>query len=128
MKYVANTIAILLGLLFVMGGSVFLAGKAPIPEFPEGSPIALFNAAMIPTGYMHFVKVFEVLGGILIAIPRTRNLGLVLLGPVVVNILASHVFILRGEGLFSVPVLFVTIATAFLLWTRRGSFLALLRA
>ena len=32
-------------------------------------------AAFGPTGYMTFIKVLELLGGILVAIPRTRRLG-----------------------------------------------------
>lgn len=55
--------------------------------------------AMGPTGYLTFVKVCEVLGGVLVAVPRTRVLGMLVLGPIVVNILAFHVFIAGGEGL-----------------------------
>jgi hypothetical protein len=39
------------------------------------------------------VKTFEFVGGILVMIPRLRNIGLLLLGPVIVNILAFHVLI-----------------------------------
>jgi hypothetical protein len=35
-----------------------------------------------------------------VAIPRTRNFGLLILGPILVNILAFHVFITKGAGLF----------------------------
>ncbi len=47
-----------------------------VPEMPEGTPIAHFNAAVMPTGYMTFIKVFEFVGGILVMIPRLRNIGL----------------------------------------------------
>ena len=36
---------------------------------------------------------FEFIGGIVVMIPRLRNIGLLLLGPVIVNILAFHVFV-----------------------------------
>ena len=36
----------------------------------------MFLGAMYMTGYLAFVKVLEILGGILVAIPKTRNLGL----------------------------------------------------
>ena len=45
-----------------------------------------------PTGYVKFVKTFEFTGALLVMIPRLRNLGLLLLGPVIVNILAFHLF------------------------------------
>ena len=70
-----------------------LLGLGPTPEPPpEGTPPAHFFAAFGPTGYLSFVKVCEVVGGLLVAIPRTRNLGLLVLGPVIVNILAFHLF------------------------------------
>lgn len=79
----------------------------------------------MPTGYMKFVKAFEVIGGILVAIPRTRNFGLLVLGPILVNILAYHAFVLKGEGLFSIPLLIFCAMALYLLWCGRREFLAL---
>ena len=61
---------IVLGLLFIMASVMFLFKLAPEPKLPEGTPIAMFKGAFGPTGYMKFVKVFELIGGILVAIPR----------------------------------------------------------
>lgn len=69
MKHLPTIAGILLGLLFVMSASVVLFGLAPKPEIPAGSPVAAFMAAFGPTGYLTFVKVLELLGGILVAIP-----------------------------------------------------------
>ena len=75
---------------------------------------------------MTFVKIFELLGGIFVAIPRTRNLGLLLLGPVIVNILAFHIFIMNGAGLVD-PILLIIVGLAlYLLWVGRKKFAALL--
>lgn len=121
-KYLPVVAGIVLGLLFVMSGLVVLLKLAPMPKLPEGSPAALFMGAFGPTGYMNFVKVLEVLGGVLVAIPRTRNLGLLVLGPIIVNILAYHIFITGGEGLFE-PVLGIIVAlAAYLLWAGRKAF------
>src|SRR5712672_1848040 len=105
-KYPPIIAGVILGLLFVMASVMFFLKLGPQPKFPEGSPPALFMGAFGPTGYMHFVKVFELLGGIFVAIPRTRNLGLLLLGPVIVNIIAFHIFITGGQGLLD-PMLLV---------------------
>ena len=113
---------ILLGLLFVMSGVVVLFKLVPIPEIPEGTPPAHFMAAFGPTGYLTFIKVLEVLGGLLVAIPRTRHLGLLVLGPILVNILAYHAFVMKGEGLFAVPMLIIVALTLYLLWTERKAF------
>ncbi len=128
MKIAANIAGALLGLLFVLSGFVYFFQLIPTPEFPEGSPIALMMGAFGPTGYFDFVKALEIIGGVLIAIPATRNLGLLVLGPILVNILAFHTFITKGAGLFDPPLVFITAAMAFLLWTRRKAFVALVTA
>ena len=67
------------------------------------------------------------LGGILVAIPRARNFGLLVLGPILVNILAFHAFVMKGEGLFSPLLLIITALAAYLLWCGRKAFAGLLR-
>ncbi len=112
----------LLGLMFIAFGLMFLLGLVPEqPAPPEGSPTALFMGAMAPTGYLTFVKVLEVIGGALVALPRTRNLGLLVLGPILVNIVAFHVFI-AGEGLLDPLLLVIGALAAFLLWCERRAF------
>jgi len=63
MKHLPAIAGILLGLLFIMSSLVVLFGFAPAPEIPEGAPVAHFMSAFGPTGYMTFVKVLELLGG-----------------------------------------------------------------
>lgn len=126
MKYLPSIAGGLLGLLFVLSGLVVLLNLVPAQTPPpEGSPPALFMGAFVPTGYLTFVKVLEVLGGLLVAVPRTRNLGLLVLGPILVNILAFHVFITRGEGLFSVSLLLLAALAVYLLWVERRAFAGL---
>jgi len=125
-KYLPVVAGIVLGALFVMASVMFFLKLGPQPTFPEGSPIAHYMAAFGPTGLMHFVKVFELLGGILVAIPVTRNFGLLVLGPVIVNIMAFHIFIASPKGLLD-PMLDVIILCAlYLLWVARKQFAGLL--
>jgi putative oxidoreductase len=98
----------------------------PIPSPPEGSPPAMFMGAMYMTGYLTFVKVMEIAGGILVSIPKTRNIGLLVLGPIIVNILAFHVFMTGGAGFADPVVILITVLPLFLLWTARKSFAGLL--
>jgi putative oxidoreductase len=125
-KYPPILAGIILGLLFLMASVMFLLKLEPEPKFPEGSPIALFMGAFGPTGYMTFVKVFELLGGLLVAIPRTRNLGLLVLGPILVNILAFHIFIAHGADLLNPMLLIIVALTLYLLWVGRNHFRGLL--
>lgn len=83
--------------------------------------------ALKPTGYLTFVKSLELIGGILVAIPLTRNLGLLVLGPIIVNILAYHAFVMQGVGLFSPPIVVIVLLALYLLWAERRAFLGLVR-
>jgi uncharacterized membrane protein YphA (DoxX/SURF4 family) len=127
-KYLPIVAGLVLGLLFIMASVTFLLKLAPEPKFPEGSPIALFMGAFGPTGYMTFVKIFELTGGILVAIPRTRNLGLLVLGPIILNILAFHTFITGGEGLLNPMLDLIVVLALYLLWVGRKAFGGLLNS
>ncbi len=126
-KHLPTVAGILLGLLFLMASLAVLLKLAPVPKFPEGTPIALFMGAFAPTGYMTFVKIFELAGGILVMIPRTRNFGLLVLGPIIVNILAFHALILHGEGLLEPMLDVIVVLALYLLWDARQKFLGLLK-
>ena len=125
MKYLSNTLAALLGLLFVAGSLFYFFGKTPPDPFPAGSPPSLFMGVMMPTGYMTFVKVGELVGGILVAFPRTRNFGLLVLGPICINILCFGIFLMKGVGLANPLTIFITVVPLFLLWVGRARFAAL---
>jgi putative oxidoreductase len=114
-------------------GVGFLAASVPVlfnlfkmPPMPADTPAGHFMAAFGPTGYVKFVKIFEFTGGIIVMIPRLRNIGLLLLGPVIVNIIAFHVLIDDPRHLLN-PMLDVIIVCAlFLLWNARKNFAGLL--
>ena len=128
MKHIPTIAGALLGLLFLTFGlNYFLHFLPSPPSPPEGSPPALFMAAIYPTGYLTFVKVIEITGGVLVAIPRTRNFGLLLLGPVIINILCYHIFLFDGKTLSDPPVIAITALAAYLLWDARKEFAKLIR-
>ena len=126
MKHIPAIAGILLGLLFVMSSVVVLFKLAPMPELPAGSPQALFMTAFGTTGYLTFVKVCELVGGILVMVPRFRAIGLLVLGPIIVNILAYHAFIMKGEGLVNPIIIGICLIAVFLLFSDRRKWSALL--
>ena len=125
MKYAPTIAGILLGLLFIFASVVVLFNLVKTPPIPEGTPMAMFMGAFEPTGYMTFVKVLELLGGILVAIPRTRNFGLLVLGPIIVNILAFNIFITKGVGLGNPMLILIVVLALYLLWVERKAFAGL---
>ncbi len=124
MKYVPLIASILLGGFFIMSASFVLSGKAPTPELPKDTPIAAFMEAFAPTGYMTFVKVLELLGGVLLLVPKTRNIGLLIIGPIIVNILAFHQFVAK-DGIFQPVLLGMALVSLYLLWAERSRWKAL---
>src|ERR1700679_514513 len=89
----------LLGIGFIVFGSNILHPFLPMPAPPAGSLAAQFMGVMYPTQWMALIGVFQLVGGILVLVGRTAPLGLVLLGPVLVNILAFHILIMGGQGI-----------------------------
>ena len=92
----------LLGLVFVVFGLNFFFHFLPVPSPEEGSAAAAFMGAAYSSGLLTAVKLIEIIGGICVALPRSRNLGLLLLGPIVVNILLYQL-LLVGGSLFAPP-------------------------
>ena len=92
----------------------------------DGTPAANFMAAFVPTGYVKFVKMFEFTGGLVVMIPRLRNIGLLLLGPVIVNIIAFHVLIDDPKHLLNPMLDIIIVCALYLLWDARKRFSGLL--
>ena len=114
--------SILLGLSFIMASVIVLFNLVKAPPPPEGSPAAMFFGAMAPTGYLKFVKIFELIGGIIVMIPRLLNIGLLLLGPVIINIIAFHTFVEDPKHLLIPMLIIIIVCALYLLWDARQSF------
>lgn len=129
MKHLPNIAGALLGLAFIVFGLDFFLNfipNKPGPPPPDSLP-GHFMAALYPSGYLGMVKALEVIGGLLVAIPRTRGAGLLILGPILVNILAFNIFLTKGAGLFAPPIVPVLCALAlYLVYVHRAGFCALL--
>src|SRR5689334_23168084 len=112
---------LLLGLIFfTFGLNGFLHF---LPQPPSPAPAAAFGGALAATGYMFpLIKGTEVVTGLLLLSGRFVPLALTLLAPVVVNIVAFHLF-LAPRGL-AVPLVALALGL-FLAWTERAAYAAL---
>ena len=122
MKYLIVIVRVLLGLEFVVFGSnAFFHFMGPIPEM-EGQAGA-FMTALMSSGYMYVIAILQILGGLCLLLgARFVPLGLTLLGPVIVNIILFHVFLLpQGMGIGIVD----AVLALFLLWIYRFKFPAI---
>ena len=113
----------LLGLIFVVFGSNMFLHFIPMPPPPEG-PARDFMTALYLSHDLYLVGALQVAGGLLLLTGRWAPLGLTVLGPVIVNILAFHA-LMAPAGLPMAIV--VSVLALFLLWRYRANFAGLVR-
>ncbi len=122
MKIATIIARVLLGLVFFVFGLNKFLNFIHMPP-PSGEAGAFFGA-LYATHYLYVIGTCEVLGGLLLLRGRYVPLSLTLVGPVVVNILAFHIF-MSHEGW--PPAALVTVLSLFLLWRYRENFAGLVR-
>ena len=88
MKYVPLASRLLLGLIFLVLGANGILHFLPMP-LPTGDALTWYGI-MASHGWMSFVGVVSIIGGLLLLVGRFVPLALVLLAPVIVNILLYH--------------------------------------
>jgi uncharacterized membrane protein YphA (DoxX/SURF4 family) len=124
MKIATIIARILLGLMFVVFGLNGFLHFIPTPSQPK-SVVTDFTGAMASTGYLHVVMAIQLIGGALVLTGRFLPLGLLLLGPVIVNILLFHLFMDRTGLLMA---LVVSALSLFLLARYWSAFRAIFRS
>jgi uncharacterized membrane protein YphA (DoxX/SURF4 family) len=123
-RHAATVTRVVLGLIFfVFGLNGFLNFIPPPPEpMPEGA--VSLGSALMNSGYLlQFIKGTEVLCGLLLLAHRFVPLALVVLAPIVLNILAFHLFLMpSGTGM----ALIILALELHLAWAYRRAFAPLL--
>lgn len=126
LRYLPGTARFVLGSVFFVFGLNGFANFIPPPSEPIPEAAMSFGVAMMNTGYLfQFIKGTEVLGGLLLLCNRFVPLALVVLAPIVLNILAFHLWLVpSGTGL-SVVLLSIEL---YLAWVYRAAYTPLLTA
>ena len=94
--------------MFLMVGFSKLSGD---PQM-----VGLFDAIGLGQWFRYLTGSLEVLGAILLLIPRLSGLGALLLVGVMLGAVATHLFIVGGSPLMAIILLIVT---GFIAWGRR---------
>ena len=92
MKILTLIARLLLGLIFVvlgLNGFLNFLSMGPVPSGLAGQ----FIGALVLSHYFWVVAALQIAGGALLLVNRFVPLGLVLLGPVIVNIILYHVLL-----------------------------------
>lgn len=92
-KKILNIISILFGLLLINGGLNKFLNYMPVPDnLPEA--LIKDNIGIMEIEWlMPLIGFAEVLGGILILFSKTRALGAIIVFPVMVGVLLTHIFV-----------------------------------
>ena len=115
MKIAAVIARVLLGLVFVFFGANILRPFLPNPGPPPGMA-GQFVGALFASHFLYLIGAVQVIGGLLVLLNRYTILGLIFLGPVIVNILTFHILMdPKGIG----PGLVCAVLWLFLAWRYR---------
>ncbi|SEW52183.1 DoxX family protein [Chitinophaga arvensicola] len=83
-------ICLLFGLMFINAGLNKIFNYMPVPKDLPESLMKVMGAFMTITWLMPLIAVAEIVGGILFIIPKTRALGAVIIFPVMIGIVLTH--------------------------------------
>jgi uncharacterized membrane protein YphA (DoxX/SURF4 family) len=100
--------------MFFLSGFSKLAGAPPM--------VALFTAIGIGQWFRYLTGALEVLGALLLLVPRLSGVGALLLAGVMTGAIAAHLFVVGGNPAVPVVLLVVTAGVA---WSRRERTLSL---
>ena len=118
MKILTLIARLLLGLVFLvfgLNGFLNFLNMGPMPTGLAGQ----FFGALFLSHYIWVIAAVQVAGGALLLVNRFAPLGLVLLGPILVNIICYHVF-LNPSG--AVPAVVVTVLWLIVFYGNRQHF------
>ena len=122
MTNVPNLARLLLGLVFVLFGLNGFFNFIPL-KAPAGEAGA-FLGALATTGYMFpLIKIVEIAAGVMLLTNRHVTLATLMLAPIVINVLAFHIF-LDNSGM--VMACAVSALEGYMLYENRGTLKQLL--
>lgn len=104
-KKILFVACLVLGLMLINSGLNKFFNYMPMPDDLPESLLKVMNAFTEIIWLMPLVAVAEIIGGILLIIPRFRALGAIIIFPIMVGILMTHIFN-APSGLVMAVVLF----------------------
>lgn len=86
-------VILLFGLIFINSGLNKFFNYMPMPKDMPEKMLKVMNAFMTIGWLMPLIAVAEIIGGVLFIIPKYRALGAIIIFPVMIGILLTHIFI-----------------------------------
>ncbi len=95
-KKILFIVCLLFGLMFINAGLNKFFNYMPPPKDMPQNAMAMFGALLQIKWLIPLIGVAEVVGGILVMIPRFRALGAIIIFPVMVGILLTAISLAAG--------------------------------
>ncbi|MCK0136116.1 DoxX family membrane protein [Arenibacter sp. S6351L] len=99
-------ICLLFGLMFMNAGLNKFFNYMPVPDDLPESMLKVMEAFLTIRWILPLVGIIEIIGGILFIIPKTRALGAIVIFPIMVGILLTHI-VNAPSGLPIAAILFI---------------------
>lgn len=119
-----NVLCVIFGLLLINGGLDKFLHYMPVPENLPAELVKDSAAFMEISWLMPLIGSVELLGGLLVIIPRTRALAAILVTPVMTGVLFTH-FTVAPDGIPVVIVIWLILG--WIIFENREKYLALIK-
>lgn len=121
---VLTVLSAIFGLLLINGGLNKFLNYIPTPEDLNPELIKDYAAIKEISWLMPLIALAELIGGALLIFPRTRALGALIVLPVMVGVLLTHIFV----DISGLPIAIVIWAILFwILYDNREKYLSIIR-
>lgn len=121
---ILTIISVLYGLMFINSGLNKFFNYMPMPDDLPEAMVEMSTAMMQVSWLMPLIAVVEILGGLLMISNKFRALGAIVIFPIMIGILLTHITV-APSGLPFAIVLFIVLL--WVMYENRVKYLALIR-
>lgn len=95
-KKILFVVSLLFGLMFINAGLNKFFNYMPVPKDIPQNAMAMFGALMQIKWLMPLIGIAEIIGGVLVIMPKYRALGAIIIFPVMIGILLTAISLSSG--------------------------------
>jgi putative oxidoreductase len=121
---ILTILSAIFGLLLINGGLDKFLHYMPTPEDLNPELIKDFEALVEISWLMPLIALAELIGGALLIFPRTRALGALIVLPVMVGVLLTHIFVDPSQIIVAIVIWAILL---WILFDNRGKYLSIIR-
>ena len=121
---ILTVLSAIFGLLLINGGLNKFLHYMPTPEDLNPELIKDFEALVEISWLMPLIALAELIGGAFLIFPRTRALGALIVLPVMVGVLLTHIFVDASQIIIAIVIWVIML---WILYDNRGKYLPIIK-